>query len=107
MCALQFQEAERQAELGDEHLEHFFRHLWAAKEAALKARGDGLTCPPRLLSFSLPALLPLPAAVPPGALPALPPASPPLLLPAAVPPAALGSTLHRGKAQATVSAARA
>ena len=39
--------------------EHFFRHLWSAKESVLKARGDGLTLPPSRVSFELPRTLPM------------------------------------------------
>ena len=66
LARLQFAQAEAHAARGDELLEHYFRHLWSAKEAVLKARGDGLTFAPRLASFVLPRLLPLPSSLPAG-----------------------------------------
>jgi phosphopantetheinyl transferase len=65
---MQLAEAVRHEARGECHLEHFFRHLWASKEAMLKARGDGLSFEACRTSFSLPSLLPLPSDLPAGTL---------------------------------------
>lgn len=50
---------EHGAQHGEAIVDHYFRHLWAAKESVLKLRGDGLSFPPCNASFHIPHMLPL------------------------------------------------
>jgi phosphopantetheinyl transferase len=63
MAQAQRLQQDAQEEHGAQHVEaivdHYFRHLWTAKESVLKLRGDGLSFPPCNASFHIPHMLPL------------------------------------------------